>query len=452
MARQMTNRAHFRAILRLGLPLIASHLAQMAVHVTDTVMLGWYDVDALAAVSLAVPLFVVLFLVGSGFAWAITPVIAAAAASGQGAQVRRVTRMAMWLSALFAACVMPLFLFSDALLQALGQRGDLAKQAAAYLTVFGWSIFPALQIMVLKSYLSALEHPRAILVVTLVAAVANGVLNYALIFGNWGAPEMGIFGAAVASLTINTLSLAALAAYCMVATREHTLFRRLWRPDWEAFCRVFSLGWPIGLTSLAEAGLFSAVAVLMGWLGKVELAAHGIAIQLASLTFIVHVGLSQVATIRAGQAFGRGDPEDLRRGAILVLAISAGFALATVVLFLAAPEFLVGLFIDPTDPERPQVLALGVTLLAVAALFQLADGGQVMALGLLRGLQDTRVPMMIAVIAYWPLGLGAAYYLGFELGFGATGVWLGLVVGLGVAAIWMMVRFWTRGMRLASGR
>ena len=447
MAEQLSIPAHGRAIMALGLPLIGSHLAQFSVVIIDTVMLGWYGVDALAAVALGGSVMSTFLLTGSGFAWAVLPVVATAAAADEAVQVRRVTRMAMWLSLLAGLFSVLVFLWAEPLLGALGQDPGVAGDAAVYLGIAGWGLVPALQVMVLKSYLSALERTRVLLWVTIAGAGLNGVLNYALIFGNWGAPELGLRGAAIASVITNAASFVALAVHASRATPEHALFTRFWNPDWEAFARIFALGWPISLTTLSEAGLFSAAALMMGWLGTVELAAHGIALQLAALTFLVQVGLSQVATIRAGQALGRRDGAGLRRGALVVIAIAAAFALFASALFLSVPGPLISLFLDPVDPVRPQVLEVGIRLLAVAALFQMADGGQVLALGLLRGVQDTRVPMLIAVLAYWPLGLGAAWVLGFVLGIGAVGIWLGLVVGLGSAAVMMMARFWTVGVR-----
>ena len=446
---RLSNSDHLRAVLGLGLPLIGSHLAQFAVVITDTVMLGWYDVGALAAVTLGGSVLSMFLLVGSGFAWAVMPVVAKAAAEGQEAQVRRVTRKAMWLSIIAGAVSIGTFMFSRPIFLWLGQEVEVADGASLYLGIAGWGLFPALQVMVLKSYLSGLERTRVLLLVTILAAFFNGLLNYALIFGNWGAPELGIRGAAIASVLMNIATFLAMALYCAWVTSEHALFQRFWRPDWEAFARIFSLGWPIGLTMLSEAGLFSAISFMMGWLGTVELAAHGIALQLAALAFLVQVGLSQVATIRAGQALGHRDCEELRRGALVVIGVAACFALVAVALFLTIPEFLLGLFMDPADPVRPAVMAVGIRLLAVAALFHFADAGQVLALGLLRGVQDTKVPMFIAAVAYWPLGLGAAYVLGFVLGYGDVGIWLGLVVGLGVAAVLMMTRFWTTGLRAA---
>jgi multidrug resistance protein, MATE family len=250
--------------------------------------------------------------------------------------------------------------------------------------------------MVLKSYLAALGRTQVVFWVMLGHGGLNALLNWALIFGNWGAPELGIRGAAIASVVLQIAGLAALVLYTRAATPQYALFQRFWRPTATRFARVFRLGWPIGLTNLAEVGLFSASAFMMGWVGTTALAAHGIALTLASATFMLHLGLSNAATIRAGRAFGRRDERHLRDGAITIIALSLALALLTVAAFLAFPEPLVRLFLDPADPAAPAIVALGATLLALAALFQLADGAQVMALGLLRGVQDTKVPMIQA--------------------------------------------------------
>ena len=433
-----------RALLVLGLPMIGSHLAQIAMHITDTVMLGWYSVEALAAVVLGATGFFTLFLVGSGFAWAVMPMAAAAAANGEDAEVRRITRMGLWLSLLFGAAAMPVFWFAAPVLRALGQDADLAAAAQGYLRIAGWGIFPALAVMVLKSYLAALERTQFVLWATVAGAVLNAALNWVFIFGNWGAPELGIRGAAIATIATQgfTILLIGLYAAVLPELRRHALFVRFWRPDWGAFAAVFRLGWPIGLTTLAEAGLFSATALMMGWVGTRELAAHGIAIEIVSAIFMIPLGLSNAATVRAGQAHGRGDRAALRLVAGTGLGLALSIAICAAILFLAAPELLIGLFLDPGDPERPAILAIGATLLAVAALFQLADAGQVMALGLLRGVQDTRVPMIFAAISYWVVGIPTSYVLGFWAGLGGPGIWAGLVIGLVLAFGLLSSRFW----------
>ncbi len=442
MEERQTNRSHARGLLRLGMPLVGSHVAQYAITLTDGIMLGWYSVEALAAEVLGGTFFFIMFIVGSGFALAVMPMVASAMASGEVRQIRRVTRMGAWASILFSLFAIPLMFWSGPIFVLIGQEPTISEQAGIYLSIVGFGILPALLVMVLKSYLAALERTQVVLWITLAAVGLNILVNYVYIFGNLGAPELGIRGAAIASLVVNFASLLALMGYAALATPEHTLFKRFWRPDWEALRQVTRLGWPISLTSLAEAGLFAASTVMVGWLGKVPLAAHGIALQISSITFMVHLGLSNAATVRAGQAFGRKDREGLAGGAKAALILSAVFALSTVAVFLTLPETMIGLFMSPTEPERDSVLAVGVGFLAAAALFQLMDAAQVMALGLLRGVQDTRVPMVIAAVSYWIIGVPASYLLGFILGFGGIGVWLGLAIGLAFAAVLLLSRFW----------
>jgi len=439
---QMSYPAHARAALRLGLPLIGGHLGQVAIGVTDTMMLGWYGVEEQAALTAAGSWFFVLFLMGSGFAWAVMPMVAAYHAERDETNVRRATRMGLWLSFGFAMLALPLMMWSEPILLALGQTPTVAALGSEYLMIAGWGIVPALIVMTLKSYLAALERTQIVFWIAALAALVNALANYIFIFGHFGAPEMGIRGAALASLATQIVMLLGVLIYAVVALPEHSLFQRLWRADWDMLGRVFRLGWPIGLTNLSEVGLFAASAFMMGWLGEVPQAAHGIALQLASITFMVHLGLSNVATIRAGNALGRHDLPHMVRGAKTVTALSIAMAVATIVLFVSVPEPLISLFVGRDVAARDEILTIGVVLLALAALFQLVDGAQVIALGLLRGVQDTRVPMVLAAVSYWLIGMPASYVLGFVLGWEGVGVWLGLVLGLACAGVALMWRFW----------
>ena len=442
MEQELSYRDHIRAILTLGLPLIGSHLAQMVIGITDTLMMGWYGVTELAALVLGSTFFFVFFILGSGFANAVMPLVAEAAGSGEHRQMRRVTRMALWLSIAFGVLVIPVFVWSGPILQLLGQDSDVSHLAQTYLTIVVAGMIPALVVMVLKSFLSALELTVALLWVTVGAAVLNAIANYALIFGHWGSPELGVTGAAIGSVLSNLAAAVALAVYVLIKTPDHAVFNRFWRSDPEALRRVFILGWPISVTYLAESGLFSAAAIMVGWIGTAELAAHGIAAQLAAMTFMVHLGFSGVATIRVGRAMGRKNLRDLTDGARTVFVMSLVFSFAAIAIFLSVPEFLIDLFLDPAEPARAQILSIGATLLALAALFQLADGAQAIGLGLLRGVLDTRVPMVVAGISYWAIGVTCSYILSQPMGLGAPGVWLGLVVGLTCAAVLLNTRFW----------
>ncbi len=435
---------HLRATLALGLPLVGSHLARMAIGVADTVMVGWYGVEELAALVIATSFFHIMFFLGMGFGIGVMGLIAAAIARDDEIEVRRSTRMALWLSILFALLAMPPLWFSEPILLAIGQKPEVAALAQDYLRIAGFGLLPVLCGLTLNSYLAAMERAQVVLWITLAGLPVNVFLNWVLIFGNLGAPELGVRGAAIASVSVQALQLVLLVAYAgwLPAARKYHLFQRFWRADWAEFRAVFWLGLPIGLTMVAEGGLFVGSNVMMGWIGTRELAAHGIALQLASITFMLHLGMSNAATIRAGQAKGLGDAKLMRDGAIAVTAVSFVIAVIAVAVFVLFPRQLVGLYLDSSDPETPVLIGIATGLMFYAALFQLTDAMQVIGLGLLRGVQDTRVPMIIAAISYWLVGMPIAYGLAFVAGLGPAGLWLGLVAGLTVAAILLMRRFW----------
>ncbi len=446
MSQSLTHPQHAKALLVLGLPLIGSHLAQMLLHVTDMILLGWYGVTELASVVMAGSCFFVVFIMGSGFAQAIMPMVAQAMGRGDEVQVRRDTRMGLWLSIMFGLASYPIFWTSGSWLIAFGQDPQIAQLGQDFLRIAGFGMVPALVIMALKSYLAALGRTQVVLWSTMIAVVINVMVAYSLIFGAWGLPELGVRGAAIASLLVQTINAVILAVYAAVlpALRPFQLFQRFWRPDWQALNQVFRLGWPIGMTGLAESGLFQAATLMMGWIGTVELAAHGIAMQAASLTFMVHLGLASATTVRTGRFAGAQDAKSMRDGAKVAIAMSLVFGLITVALFLIFPSQILALFTDASKPDAAAIIGFGTHLLVMAALFQLADAMQAMALGLLRGIRDTRVPMWAAWISYWLIGIPTAYIFAFPMGFGGIGLWAGLVVGLLAAAISMMTRFWMR--------
>ena len=435
---------HVSATLALGLPLVGSHLSRMAIHVSDTVLVGWYGVDPLAALVIATSFFNLMFFLGMGFGIGVMGVIASAIQRGDEAEVRRSARMALWLSLIYSLLVMPLMWWSEPILLALGQKPVVAGLAQDFLRIAGFGLIPMLGALTLNSYLAAMEKPKVVMLVTLAGLPVNIFLNWVFLFGNLGAPELGVRGSAIASLSVQLLQFVLLVVYArwLPTARRYRLFQRWWRPDWPAMRAVFWLGMPIGLTMVAEGGLFVASNVMMGWIGTKELAAHGIALQLASITFMVHLGLSNAATVRAGQAKGRNDAAFMRDAGVTVTVVSIMMALIAVAVFVWFPRPLVELYLDATHPETPAIVQIAVYLMFYAALFQLTDALQVIALGLLRGVQDTRVPMVIAGVSYWLIGMPVAYGLAFVAGIGPAGLWLGLVAGLSVAALLLMLRFW----------
>ena len=439
-----SRRAHARALLTLGLPLVGANLAQIAVTTTDTIMMGWYGVTELAGLAIAGPFFFTIYILGAGFAFAVLPMVAEAAGQDDTTSARRATRMGLWLTILFCVFGMLPMLWAEPILLAMGQDPAVSREAGKYLWLVAFGLMFHSLWNVLRNFCSGLEHARVVLWVSIGAAVLNVPLNYLFIFGNFGAPELGIEGAAYASVSVSLAATVAFAIYIIVRLPAFELFKNFHRPDWEAFGKVFRLGTPIGVTNLAEVGLFAGSGILIGLLGEVPLAAHGIALQIASITFMVHLGLSGATTVRVGRFYGQKNGAALRDVALVGLGLSLLMSCLTMIAFLTVPEPLIGVFIDPDEPLRAEILAVGVGLLAMAALFQLADGAQVMALGALRGVQDTKVPMIMAAFSYWLIGLPASYVLGIVLGFGAVGVWVGLVLGLLAAGILLSIRFWRR--------
>lgn len=436
--------SHLKATVGLGIPFVGAQLAQMAINTTDVVMVGWLGTTELAAVVLASQMFFIVFMFGGGFSSAVVPLVAQAVGRGDQVQARRSVRMGMWVVLAYGVLTAPILWFSESILLTLGQEADVAALAQAYLRILQWGMFPALLLMVLRSFVSALERGSIVLYVTLGMFALNVVLDYCLIFGNFGFPALGLNGAAIASLGANILGFLLIFGYIesRAQTRNYELFVRFWRPDWAAFREILAVGLPISLTILAEVGLFTAASLLMGLLGKLELAAHGIALQLASIAFMVPLGLAQVATVRVGLAYGRQDDLGVRRAAITVLLVGLCFSIVGSALFALVPKPLGSLFLDTRQPDAQAVLELAVPLIMLGGAFQLFDGLQAVAAGLLRGLKDTKIPMVLALTAYWPIGFLCAWVFAFHLDWRGPGVWIGFVTGLTAAAIMLCIRFY----------
>lgn len=437
---------HYRASILLGVPFVGAQLAQLAIHTTDVLMVGRLGTTELAAMVIAAQFFFTVFIFGSGFANAVVPMVAQAQGRGDGVLVRRSVRMGMWVVLVYGVLTAPLFWFAEGVLLGLGQQPDVAALAGSYLRIAQWGIFPALLFMVLRGFLSALERAGIILYVTVIILLLNAAICYVLIFGKFGFPPLGIVGAAISALIVNAVSFVLAFAYIesREETRAYELFVRFWRPDWQAFFEVVWLGLPIAITILAEVSLFTAASLLMGMIGTVELAAHGIALQFASIAFMIPLGLAQVATVRIGLSHGRRDAEGIKRAAIAVLVIGSIIAILGSLLFAIYPRELASLYLDTSRPDAAAVLAYAGPLLIIAGAFQLVDGLQALAAGMLRGLKDTTIPMVLALISYWAIGFVAAYVLAFPAGLGGIGVWYGFLIGLAAAAIslnWRFFRF-----------
>lgn len=435
--------AHIRGTLSLGIPLIGAQLAQLGIHTTDVVIVGQLGAEYLATIVLAGQFLFTIFIFGSGFSIAVVPMVAQAFGRGDATSVRRSLRMGLWVAIGYWMVMQPVFYHAEDILILLGQQPEVAALAGRYVGIAQFGLLPGLLFMALRSLVSAINRAAIVLWATITMLVVNAIFAYGLVLGRFGMPALGMDGAAFVAVGAQAIGFLALTAYVQwqPQTRAFEIFVRFWRPDWLALREVLRLGLPISITILAEVALFAACSLFMGAIGTIELAAHGIALQLASISFMIPLGLAQGATVRIGVAHGRGDLTGVRRAAITVIVIGVIISLASALLFAMVPERLAILFLNPQTPNASAVLAVSVPLVVIAGMFQLFDAQQAVFSGLLRGLKDARVPMLLALVAYWAGGFLWAWLLAFPLGFGAIGVWYGIVIGLVAASAMLCIRF-----------
>ncbi len=435
--------AELRATFTLAWPLVIAQLAQTALTTTDVIMMGWLGPQALAAGTLATTFLMPFLLLGTGIVGAVAPLVAQARGARDIKAVRRIARQGFWAAIVLACVLIPLIWQIRPIFAFLGQDPIATTRAEDYIHVAVWMLFPALTLIVLRSLLSAFEATRIILAITVAGVIVNALGNYALIFGHWGMPRLELRGAALATVLTNVVMFAVMLAYVLRHRRfkRFHVLSRLWEPDWPRLSQIFQIGTPIGLTVLAEVGLFTAAALLMGRIGTDEVAAHAIALQCASMAFMVPLGLGIAATVRVGNAYGRSDPQGIHMAGWTAFFLGTGFMALASILFLSFGPVIVTWFLDPRVPENSNALALAATFLVVAGIFQLVDGAQVVAAHALRGLSDTKVPMLFAIVGYWGIGLPTSWLLGLVLGWRGLGIWIGLAVGLAFVAVVLVTRF-----------
>jgi len=431
-------RTELRATLRLSWPLAAANLLQMLTYAIDVIFIARLGEDQLAASALAIALFGLVLWALSGLTGAVAPV--AAAELGERAPalrpVRRTVRMALWLALFSGLAGIGLCLLLGPLMQVTGQEPQIIAMAIEYNSLLVLSLVPMLFCNVLRSFVSTLDRPIFATAITAGGIFVNALANYAFIFGNLGAPELGLQGAAVATILTTLTTLAAYVVAIRVDPKLHRyrVFGRWWSPDRARFMHIVRVGTPIALTITAEAGIFGAAAFLMGNIGASELAAHTVALQIAALAFQVPFGVGQAATIRVGYFYGARDPEGVKRAGWTAIIVGTGFMALTALAMVVIPKPLIAIYVDPWDPKNAVLVGFALQYIVIAAAFQLFDGMQAVAAGALRGLQDTRIPMWIAAFAYWVPGIGTALVLGFYTPLAGIGVWIGLATGLTVAA------------------
>ncbi|HET8699242.1 MAG TPA: MATE family efflux transporter [Gammaproteobacteria bacterium] len=436
------TRADLLALLRLAAPIVLIQVGMMLMGVVDTIMVGGVSAAALAAAALGNLYFWIITALGVGVLMALDPIVAQALGARDEVAVTRGVQRGLLLAVLLAIPLSLALSTVGPVLEAVREPEEVVPAAAGYVHRAIPGLWPMLAFVALRQTLQAHRRTAPIVVTIVLANLLNGLLNYLWIYGHWGFPALGVLGSAWAT-TVSRWCMAVLLVVLGWQQLER-YFRRL-APglfDLRALGRMLKIGGPIGAQMMVESGVFGTVALLMGWLGVVQVAAHQVAINLASLTFMVPLGVSSAAAVIVGHAVGRGDPAAVRRGTRAALAVGAGFMALMAAVLIAVPGPLARLY-----TADPNVLALTVVLLPIAGVFQVFDGLQVVSLGLLRGLGDTRVPVIAGLAGFWGIGMPVSLVLGFVLDYGAAGLWWGLVVGLVAVASFLLLRVLARERR-----
>ncbi len=438
--------AEVQQCLVLALPLAAAQLAQAATAFVDTVMMGWLGSQTIASGGLGAATFTFFLLVSTSIVSAVSPLVAEAYGGGKSEQVGSIVQQGLWLSLLLGVPITLLLYFAGDWLGWLGQDANTVALSAYYLKAIAWGIFPALGFAVLRSFFSALSQPHPVMVAVVLGTLLNITLNYILMFGKLGLPALGLTGIGLASSLSLWSIFIGLAIYSLhhnFLTLNELLGRQTNNPleNNRIFWEIVTLGLPIGGLIAVEAGLFTVVTFLMGYLNTTALAAHQIALQTAAMSFQLALGVSLATTVRVGQLRGENNAVGVRRAGYVGIVLGGLLMGFLGIAFWLFPKTIISLYLDPSDADNTEVISLASQLLAVAAIFQIVDGVQVTAAGALRGLKDTHVPLLMGIMSYWCIGLVSGYVLGFGLGYQAVGLWWGLALGLAVAAGVLTYRF-----------
>jgi len=436
--------------LRLAVPIALTQLGQIAMMTTDLALIGRLGDEAVAAAALAHTVFFVTFTFGMGLVSAVAPLAAQAFGARNPRLVRRALRVGLWAALMISLPMIALPLFGEQILLMLGQGPATAHLAQKYLLGLAWGGMPALLFLAIRGFMGAVNRPEPGLWITLAAIPANALLVWLLIHGGFGLPRLELFGAGLATTIVNFGMF--LAALWFAASRQpfkkYHVLGRIWRIDWALMRQLIVIGAPISIAFLLEYGLFGAAGLLMGLIGTTALAAHQIALQIVAILFMVPFGIGMAATVRVGHAVGRNDAPAVRRAGFVATLLGIVF-MSVMTLAVILGRYPIGRFFFGEAAESAgAVIELTAALLLVGATFFVADGIQTVVAGALRGLNDTRLPLLFAAISYWLVGFPTACGLGFRTGLGAIGVWIGLSCGTAVYAILLTVRFQLLARRL----
>jgi MATE family multidrug resistance protein len=419
---------------------MAAQLAQVSIGFVDSVMAGRLSSRDLAAVSIGSNIFFSISVVCIGLLLAISASVSQLHGAGKYPQIGHCLREGLWLSQVIAwICFLLVRNLATPVMTWIKVEPELLPVTLGYLNAITWGIPAFSAYQALRSFSEAVSLTKPIMYASLMALVGNSIGNYIFMYGKLGAPKLGAVGCGVASAIVMWMMALFMVAYIFWTPhyRRYEAFTHFDWPRWSEITTLIKLGTPIGISFVMEASLFGAVALLMGSLGTVATAGHQIAINFAALTWTIPLGISLAITVRVGQAIGRGDREAARLAGFVGIVLAGSFMTCAAIVILLVPESIAGIY-----TQDPAVRDMAVTLLFMAAIFQIFDGLQVAGAGALRGMKDTEIPMFMTTLAYWGIGLPLGYVLGISLGGGPSSLWIGFICGLGVAAVLLNTRFY----------
>jgi len=434
----MAVRDQVKTTFLLAYPVMLSQLGQVAVGVADSMMVGRLGALELAASSIANSIFFVILMFGIGISMGLTPLVSKAYGKGKTNQISRLFSNSLLINFSTSLVLFGLVLLFSRNLGILNQSKEVEILALPFLLLITFSLIPLMVFQTFKQFVEGLSQTKQAMFITISANLVNVFLNWLLIWGNWGFPELGFLGAAWATLISRILMMVLMGAYVLTSKRYADFKIKILRfkINWTLCKRILKIGIPTGFQFIFEVSAFSAAAIMMGWISVNALAGHQIALNLASISYMMATGLATAGMIRVSHYVGKEDKKGIREAGMVAFGMVAVFMFVCAVLFFVFRFFLPTLYIDD-----PQVISLAASLLVLAGLFQLSDGIQVVGLGVLRGLEDVKIPTLVTFLAYWGLGLPLGYLLAFELGFAEKGIWIGLLIGLTLTAGMLLYRF-----------
>ncbi len=428
-------------LARLSVPITIGQLALIATGFVDTVMAGRISPLALGAIAVGANLWIPVYLFSVGLMMAVSSMVSHYFGAGQLAEIKDLIKQSMLVAVVLGLLGFVAVRLLSGVMDWVGIDPGIVPVATGYLYAVSWGIPAVCAYLALRFVSEGIGYTRPMMMIQLVGLALNVLLNYIFMFGKLGVPAMGAVGAGWATAVVMWINLLMLIVYIL----SHHRYVDIWksdrlRTDWQRSREMLHLGLPIGLTLVNEVGMFSAVGLLMGSLGVIEVAAHQIAINFAGMMFMIPLGISAATTIRVGHALGAGRQQDARFRGLSGISLAGMCMFGTASIMLLFPDLIVSIY-----SKDPDVAAMAVSLLFMAAIFQLSDGIQVSAAGALRGMKDTHYPLLVSIVAYWFIGLPVSWYLGIKRAFGPQGLWMGLIVSLTLAAVWLVWRFWRVG-------